>query len=170
MDISMEDLSVMGKQSFEMIFRVGQFYSPKIAVCRSREGKIEIAQYEGTFEGLNVVLQALAQMGPIEWMSHTADAYTIVLEDENDPLVDDIDRGITSPSALFEAGDPRAIEALQIVKISHNGKSEAMSLPYRRLPDRIEWVNVEALVSPDAAGRVVRVMRSAVEASHTFGK
>lgn len=167
MDISMEDLSVMSKQSFELIFRMGQFYMPKIAVSRSAESKIEIAQYEGGFEQLNLALDLLAKMGPIEWISHTADSYTVNLS-EDDPLFEDISRGITSATAMFQDGDPRAFEALQLLKVTWQGEAEAMAMPYMRHPDRIEWIETPTLPFPQ--GRFVKAIRAAIEASHTLVK
>lgn len=169
MDLSMKDLSVLGMQSFEIIFRTGDFYTPKIAVCRSVGGKIEIAQYEGGMDELKVALTTLAEMGPIDWMSHTADSYTVNLS-EDDPLVGDIQRGITSATAMFQDGDPRAFEALQILKITHTGVVSALALPYVRQPDRIDWIDLPMITPPSASGRVVTAMHGAIEASRTLVK
>lgn len=164
----MKDLSVIGMRSFETTNRVGQFYFPKVAAGRPNALKIEIAQYESGYEEFVNLLGVLARLGPIEWLAHTADAYTVTFEDGDDPLVDQIDRGITSPTALFEAEDPRAIEALQIVKVTSDGEAEGLSLPYRRVPQRIEWVDVPVLSQAEAVGRYVGAMHTAIKASHIF--
>jgi hypothetical protein len=94
----MQELVDMGKHSFELTFRAGQFYFPKIALSRAGKERIEIGQYPSGYDDLCAMLDMLATLGPIEWIAHTADAYCLMTDSEEGmALYEQCRLGNTSP-------------------------------------------------------------------------
>lgn len=167
----MADLVQMGKHAFDVTCRSGQFFFPKVAIGRMAENtKIEIGQYESELDQFTVLLKAMALNGPIDWIAHTADSYQFLL-DANRPgdleTYEQIQRGETTVTQLFENGDERTVEALTIVKLNRFGFSNATMAPYTRLDGRkIHWFPIREMSGAKAlGGTYLDVMRDTIARS-----
>ena len=72
MDTHISELITIGRETFEGVSQIGAFFFPTLCIGRLG-GNTEIAQYQGGFDVLQVVLAEVAQQ-PIEWIGHTADS------------------------------------------------------------------------------------------------
>lgn len=163
----MDELVMMGKDTLEKVCELGQFFFPKIALSRIESEGYEVAQYDSDTDNLQAMLRVVALGGPIEWIAHTADSYQF----DGDPdSVDDmaiahaIENGLISPKELFETDDPRAVEALAIVKLDRFGFDSAVIVPYKRTDSGVlQWGEPQS--KNGGEGNVLAILRTAITAS-----
>jgi hypothetical protein len=165
MDTHISELIAIGKEAFEGTSEVGAFFFPTLVICRLN-GDTEIVQYQGGIDVMQVALAQVAQE-PIEWIGHTADTWyydTTV----SDPLIPDIDAGVTTIEEQFDLGNPKALEAVGVLEVSLDYAVGAF-LPYKRTAHGIEWMETvgEKAEGPQV-GRVVAAMKTAIRASHSI--
>lgn len=165
MDNSLAELVRHGKDSFESISQAGAFYFPNVLVGRPF-GNTEMIQYPSGFDEFQIVLYTLSET-PIEWAAHISDAWFYAGTDD-DPVVAQIEAGITSCEEQFELENPLAYEALSVLLVTANSV-EGAYLPYKRTSGGvvIEWIDLAADERPPT-GRLVDAMQTAIKVSHSL--
>lgn len=165
MDISLDQLEAIGKQSFEYCFQEGAFFFPKV-IYRHVGGEIILAQYESEFEQFVNLCLLAAHGGRLEFIAHTGDTYYFNAQADPETTKRILD-GETSASEQFEEGNPNASEALIIITLDTEGHFDQRVLPYHRQGKTLRWS--DAVVLPEgmqAQGRYAEVMLAAI---HTSG-
>lgn len=173
--MNIDQVADIGKDVFMRTWETGAFFFPKIVVERV-DGAIEIAQYETGYDSYLHTLAAIMTFGPIKSLSHTADSYHVRLidvpEDQREVLYQRLQDGDTSATQLFEEGFPHAYESLNVILVTltdlENGDvtRDHVHLPYKRHPDRIEWLPAEEPDGVVPRGRYVVGLEEALKASY----
>jgi hypothetical protein len=165
MDIPIEELEAIGKQSFEDSFQAGGFFFPKV-VWSYRGGGIEIGMYETEYENFVGLCEYIASHGPLDFLAHTADSY--YFNAEADPeTAKRIIAEETSASEQFEEGNPNASEALIVIVIDSEGRFDQRVLPYVRHGKTLEWSGpVTVPDSAQATGRYAETLAATIKASY----
>jgi len=157
----LDALALIGRTSLEMTYKAGQFYFPKITVGRP-DGKVEVAMTDGTWETFEEGMRFTSER-PIEWLAYTADSYHMELTPEH--LEHFAGMEIISAKDMFEAGDPRASEALQITLVV-GLEATTVTLPYTREGDTIVWG--EPVNGKPVVDRHGEAMKIAIQRSHRW--
>jgi hypothetical protein len=168
MTIGMSELVNIGKISMEMAAASGQFFFPKIVLGRTDSNEVEIGQYEGEWENFDILLRTMAINAPIDWIAHTADTFQFLMDKdkpEDAMMWSLIEEGKVVIKDLFEADDPRAVEALTIIKIDRYGFTDSAVIAYDWSDSgKVIWSQVITDAQP-IEGKYIESMRKAIQLS-----
>jgi hypothetical protein len=130
----------IGMTSFQVAVMEAEEYLPKLTLQYEGHDGWNVVAYAGPMSGLADSLGVLTD-DPISWLALTIDTYNA-----NVPTPEEAQALAGTLRSLFEAGDPRVTESLQVI-IATDDEVRTIALPYERDGIAVNWLEPRTKVS-----------------------